>query len=324
MSSLPDDLRALAAGQPPVADWPGLVRATVRGRRQRRSIVAGAAVLALVVGSGVGIVYASSADRDPATLTAASPTPSPTLHPNADPGNPRGQRLSITATPDDRVLVAGESIEFVVTVTAFAESDPVVEEPRFDGRTPGNVEGFYTCAQAEGTPPPRTERRSTKTFTHVFTPGRHTVEFRGSAGCSYYSADEVTLAYEIEAVVSDASRPTPATASDPKNQKVTVALSVKPERPKVGEEVTISIRLTWTAEEAVITNYSVEGIATAGSPACAPQDGPPPTPQAGSTVIERTHVYRQAGEDTITVIASAPCAYYSGQGRDDITITVAP
>lgn len=321
MSSLPDDLRALAAGQPAVADWPGLVRATVRGRRQRRSIVAGAAVLALVVGSGVGIVYASSADRDPATLTAASPTPSPTPSTGAP-----TQDITLAVAPDSKQFPAGVPVDLTVIATGFAEEGPLVRELRVDG-TQEAPDISFSCA-AQESPPPRSPTKSTRTFRRTFTPGEHVLHMRASAGCSYYRG-EAELTYTITAV-SEGPTPaptassTPEAPSSPRSQKVTVELSVRPERPQVGEEVTISIRLTWTAEEAFITNYSVEGISTAGSPACAPQDGPPPTPQAGSTVIERTHVYRQAGEDTITVIASAPCAYYSGQGRDDITITVAP
>lgn len=81
MSSLPDDLDALSAGAPPVADWPGLVRATVRARRRRRAVVSAAAALSLVAVSGIGVVYAAGGDRDPSTLVAATPgpTPSPTV-----------------------------------------------------------------------------------------------------------------------------------------------------------------------------------------------------------------------------------------------------
>lgn len=343
MSSLPDDLHALTADQPVVPDWPGLVRATVRARRQRRSVVAGVAALALVVGSGVGMVYAGSDDRDPTTLTVASPTPSPTAHPNADPGNPHRQRLSITATPDVRVLVAGEPIEFVVTVTGLAESDPVVEEPRFDGRTPGDVEGFYNCPQSEEPPPPRTERRSSKTFTHVFAPGRHTVEFRGSAGCSYYGADEVTLSYEVEAIATErspsstptassapeptsATTPAPSPSYPPPVNVVTVKISVSPTRPRVGDEVTITVVARGSRDTPYFTSvrygYGQEGpnypVVTCAGPL------QPKPAKAGERREVFTYTYEAAGTDEITATAESQCSYYEGRGSAALNVVVDP
>jgi hypothetical protein len=238
MSPLPDDLRALAADQPEVADWPGRVRTTVRARRRRRSVVSAAAVLALVTTSAAGIAYAVGGDDARSTLDVADSTPTPTASAEAGP---------VTPTPDPT-------------------PSPVVKEP---------------TASPTATRPP---------------------------------------------APSPTASPTP---EYPEGKSViTVEVTVSPARPKVGDEVTITIVARGDKATPYFSSFSWDRGRQAKyypSPSCARgEPGPPPPAVPGESRDSVTFVYTEAGPDTVKVTASTQCAYYGGYGSEEHRLVVDP
>lgn len=246
MSDLPEDLKALTAGAPEVADWPGLVRAEVRARHRRRAAVSAAAALVLVGVAGVGIVYA--VDGPTQRLVAVAPAPEPT---------PTASRLS--------------------SPSASASPSP-----------PGEPAPVPSPQPAQRTPAP--------------------------------PAPEPSAAPQA----SQGPSPT-AAAYPPARNTITLEITVTPEQPVVGEEVTIRVVARGDKAKPYLTRFTYDrGRRSKTYPIAACLQQEPVAPEPGSTSDSVTFTYTEAGPETISVRADSGCSYYQGSNSADKQVEVGP
>lgn len=161
-------------------------------------------------------VLPAAAPAEPSPTAEPTPVPRPTPTSTAGPstagaeGRPSSsaepsyppygsQDIEIQAVAAEQAVVGQEWV-LEVTVTGFAEKQPFLQEPRYDGDGPGWVVG--ACARpVSSSPPPARAQTVRRTFRHTFdTPGRHEVLLRAESGCSYYRGmDELLLTVDVAA-----------------------------------------------------------------------------------------------------------------------------
>ncbi len=134
---------------------------------------------------------------EPSVRASPSPDAGPTSPSEASdpPSGSQDIRISVTGRPEQPV--AGQEWLLDIVVTGFADREPFVQGPHFDDEGPGFIAG--TCnAPADPSPPPAREQRVERTARHVFdTPGRHKVELRAGASCSYYRGED-SLTFTVD------------------------------------------------------------------------------------------------------------------------------
>jgi hypothetical protein len=97
MSSLPDDLRAIAEGAPPNVDWPRAVGAAVRARRRRQAALA--AVTAVAVAATGTVAVVRTAAKDTSRLVVADPLPGTTQVSSPDPRPSASASVRVVPSP---------------------------------------------------------------------------------------------------------------------------------------------------------------------------------------------------------------------------------
>lgn len=359
MSSLPDDLDALSAGAPPVADWPGLVRATVRARRRRRSLVSAAAALSLVAVSGIGVVYAAGDGREPSTLVAATPgpSPSPTVS-SACGGALVAPTLPVPESDGDEVndvtvavavscttVRVGEPVRLLAT--AVGDLAPPMLFPTIGGRYLGSI------ASCPGGPRPTdfpdSPGQDTGSYDHVYGMSGFdtiTVEAKVLCGSPPGSASEsirITILPALNPVTATptasstrATEPTatpdatPTTAPPeptypPARNVVSIDITVSPARPRVGEEITVTVvaRGDKGGVRFALISFAGGKKGFQGTDfSCPPGEPVPPKPVEVRETF--THVYEEPGDDAILIEVDSGCGYYQGSGTKRGVITVDP
>lgn len=359
MSSLPDDLDALSAGAPPVADWPGLVRATVRARRRRSSLVSAAAALSLVAVSGIGVVYAAGDGREPSTLVAATPgpTPSPTVS-SACGGKLVAPTLPVPESDGDEVNDVTLAVSVSCTTVrvgepfrllAIAVGDLARPDlfPTIGGRYLGPIASCLGGSRP--TDYPDAPGQDTGSFDHVYgKPGFDTitVEAKVQCGAPPGSASETIRITVLPALESAAATPTststpaPEPAATPEPTRTTAApeptypparnvvsidITVTPARPRVGEEVTLTVvaRGDKGGVRFALISFAGGKKGFQGPDfSCPPGEPVPPKPVEVRETF--THVYEEPGDDAILVEVDSGCGYYQGSGTKRGVITVDP
>lgn len=326
MSSLHDDLHALASGGPAVPDWPGLVRGTVRARRRRRTAVVGAAALALVVGSAAGVVYAAGDARDPSTLVVATRPPTPSSS-SAAGGN--------VVTVEIEVSPSRPKVGEEVTITIIARGDKGgvrLSLISFDRGRQTEMAPSVSCPQAEPAEPKAGFARRDITFVYseAYT---DTVLARADSGCGYFSGGgearkDVTVdPKEIGPTAAPTLRPTsePAPTYPPARNVVSIDITVSPARPKVGEEVTITVVARGDRGgvrfERISFDRGRKGL-QGSDYSCAPAE--PVAPEPGEAREQFTVVYDEAFTDSVLASVDSGCGYYQGSGSKTVEVVVEP
>jgi hypothetical protein len=316
-----------------VADWPGLVRGTVRARARRRAALSVAAALSLVVASSAGVVWARDGERD-STLVVATGAPTPSVTPTAGPVQ---VDLQLAVGDGGFLVPAGVPLEVVASAELMGDAPAVIRELRVDGEAEAPDPSFL-CPAPEGSPPEPSTQRSRRTWTRTLTPGEHTLSVEAVPGCGHTTFDGVGRVITVRAVdveptpTPTATRassrtpgPSPEASYPPERNAVSIEVRVSPARPRVGEEVRITVIAQGDKGYVRFRRITFAGgtKGVQGSDySCAPPQ--PVPPQRTEVREELTHVYEEAGEDGIHVEVDSACGYYQGSGQKTVFVTVDP